>query len=546
MSIVGVGLGALASLLGCRSRSYTPPEQPMPANAVLLSQMMREDPAFNEQLLASLAPDKNAKGKHGPVLMTPGLIDELRTRLLGQDWSGLDRFPGWTMHRITPTVRVVGHVAGKDATLEADSSVKPGSQPGGGANQSADMAQPGAKHAWLDVGEYALDKEQTISLDAPSTLKGFSLEGQITDLGHGVTRGDGPNEFAPEHSESERLAYVLNRLAASSGSLGSKFYVDQTPFVGHVLGEITRSGGVAQAKLEAQLNSPEDLISAMIAGGHSVEVIDARYFANFAHMHYKGPHGDQEVMAPFWIDSGIEVPNAHGRHLLVPVSHAELEWKIRGPHINADVSWYFGVDGKAEWRVMDTLDQAWVLKRAAHTYTGAQAVEVTRLAGLATVAYTHLHEVHGKIPFGGYFAFGVCQDVVSAIEKKLTGKVTLFPNTADGSFFTDARDAEFNAMMREVPKDREAKYAEPERIFGSLPAAPDASGHFSAITIPGLADDLNATYAAWKDGSLDRARNQSALIKTWLFFGAAIGVGVYFAVKTRRFLDRQPVQRKRL
>lgn len=509
MSILGVGLGAVASLLGCRTRSYTPPEEPMPANAILLSQMMRAEPTFNEQLIASLAPEKNAEGKHGPVLMTPELIDELRKRLLGQDWSGLDRFPGWTMHRITPTVRVVGHVAGKDAMLEKDSSVKPGASPEAAANRS-----------WLDVGEYALDKEQTISLDEPSTLKGFTLEGQITDLGHGVTRGDGPNEFAPEHAESERLAYVLNRLAANGIEGASVATVS-------VFGK--------------HATTPQELLKALQDAGLEVSVIDARYFANFAHMHYKS----QDVMAPFWIDSGIEVPNAQGRHLLVPVSHAELEWKIRGPKINADVSWYFGVDGKAEWRVMDTLDQAWVLKRAAHTYTGAQAIEVTRLASVATVAYTHLHEVHGKIPFGGYFAFGVCQDVVSAVEKKLTGKVTLFPNTADDTFFTDKRDAEFNATMREVPKDREAKYSEPERIFGSLPAAPDAAGHFSAITIPGLADDLNATYAAWKSGALDRQRDRSALIKTWLFFGAAIGAGVYLAVKSRRFLDRHPVQRGR-
>ncbi|SEG24786.1 hypothetical protein SAMN05421819_2373 [Bryocella elongata] len=542
MSIVGVGLGALASLLGCRTRSYTPPEEPMPANAVLLSQMMREDPAFDEQLIASLAPDKNAKGKHGPVLMTPELIDELRTRLLGKDWSGLDRFPGWTMKRITPTVRVVGHVAGKDAMLEKDSEVKPGSSPQSGG------ADAMAKHSWLDVGEYALDKEQTISLDAPSTLKGFSLDGQITDLGHGVTRGDGPNEFAPEHAESERLAYVLNRLAGNGiegmAQASVRFHLTTDPHAkSPALYDPTMGGAVGG---DIFIPTPAALIQTLANTGHTVEVIDARYFANFAHMHYKGANGEQDVMAPFWIDSGVEVPNAHGRHLLVPVSHAELEWKIRGPKINADVSWYFGVDGKAEWRVMDTLDQAWVLKRAAHTYTGAQAIEATRLASVATVAYTHLHEVHGKIPFGGYFAFGVCQDVVSAIEKKLTGKVTLFPNTADNTFFTDARDAEFNAMMREVPKDRDAKGAEPERIFGSLPAAPDENGHFSAITIPGLADDLNVTYAAWKDGSLQTELDRSARIKTILFFGAALGVGIYLAVKTRRFLDRQPVQRKRL
>jgi hypothetical protein len=77
-------------------------------------------------------------------------------------------------------------------------------------------------------------------------------------------------------------------------------------------------------------------------------------------------------MAPFWVDSGILVPHSGRRHLLVPVSHAEYEWHIHGPLLNADISYYFGIDGKAEWRVMDTLDQPWVLKRNAHEYTPAR------------------------------------------------------------------------------------------------------------------------------------------------------------------------------
>jgi hypothetical protein len=149
---------------------------------------------------------------------------------------------------------------------------------------------------------------------------------------------------------------------------------------------------------------------------------------------------------------------------------------------------------------MDTLDQGWVLRRAAHTYTGAQAVEVTRLAGLLTVAYLHAHAAHPALPFGGYYALGVCQDGVSAVEHAMTGKVTLFPNTVDARFFDDPRDAEVNALLRAIPKDRDGKAPEPERVFGSLPAEPGANHDFAAVTIPGLADDLSVTYAAWQQG----------------------------------------------
>jgi hypothetical protein len=267
------------------------------------------------------------------------------------------------------------------------------------------------------------------------------------------------------------------------------------------------------------------------ATGHNVTVDDARYFANFAHLHFNG----QDVMAPFFIDSGLVVPHSGGRHLLVPVSHAEYEWHIRGPLVNADISYYFGIDGKSEWRTMDTLDQPWVLKRNAHEYTGQQAIEVTRLAGLLTVAYLHLHADHPTLPFGGYYALGVCQDGVSAIEHKLTGHVTLFPNTADEAFFSDPRDAEINALIAAIPKDRDGSAPGPERIFGSLPTAPgpNPSTAFNAVTIPGLASDLNLTYAAnssQHNGDLGRPHTPAFYIA----LGISLLIAGYIIVRNRR------------
>lgn len=460
---------------GCR-KTYVVPEAPMPPNTIMLSQMMRQlsaRPGFTNALLDQI--DKGSKT--GAAFMSPALIDELRKRILGNDWQGLDRFPGWTMRAINPTVRIVGHVAGKNEKLEATSAVHPGTP-------SSD-AHAG-EH--LDLGPYALNKAETISLDQPSALPPFSTSGIVTDLGDGVVRGDGPNDLAPEHAESQRLADALNRLAANKLD-GAR------PFIA------TTHGHPAA--------TPEQLIAALAADGDTISVDDARYFANFGHLHFNG----QDVMMPFWIDSQLVVPQSGGRHLLVPAAHAEYEWHIRGPRINADISYYFGVDGKSEWRTMDTLDQPWVLERNAHEYTGAQAVEVTRLAGLMTVAYMHLHEAHPALPFGGYYALGVCQDGVSAIERKLTGNVTLFPNTADDALFNDSRDAEINTLMAAIPKDRDGVTPEPARIFGSLPTT-----NFNAITIPGLAADLNATYAAWQSGNLGRAHSS--------LFYIALGIGL--------------------
>jgi hypothetical protein len=431
--------------------------------------------------------------------MTPALVDELRKRILGSDWQGLDRFPGWTMKRINPTVRVAGHFAGKSKELESTSEVHPGAP--------ATSAQVGE---YLDLGPYALDQAQTVSLNEPSKLPPFTTDGLVTPLGDGVVRGDGPNDLAPEHAESQRLADVLNRLAANKLEGAQPFAV------------MLQDRKIADAQV---------LMEVLRMTGHTVIVDDARYFANFGHFHYKG----EDVMMPFWIDSGIVIPQAHGRHLLVPASHAEYEWHVHGPLVNADISYYFGIDGKSEWRTMDTLDQPWVLKRNAHEYTGAQAVEVTRLAGLLTVAYMHLHAAHPALPFGGYYALGVCQDGVSAIEKKMTGSVTLFPNTADAALFVDPRDVEVNAMIDAIPKDREGAAPTPERVFGSLPVAPAANANaaFNAVTIPGLADDLNVTYAAWKKGVLRREHGLS------FFAGLAVGIAVGFVLVLIRRKRRQ-------
>jgi hypothetical protein len=505
-------LGALLMTSGCQRAHYAPPESPMPPNTVLLSQMMRElsaQPGFTETLLAQI--DKG--GKKGPALLTPALVDDLRKRILGKDWEGLDRFPGWTMREINPTVRTVGHFAGKDEKLEADSEVHPGASPT--AAQARDL---------LDLGPYALDKAETVSLTEPSKLPAFSADGLVTTLGAGVTRGDGPNELAPEHAESQRLADVFNRLAVNQLDGAKPFTVAIAPVVPQ-----SPFGGVPSIADRAQ--TPAELITSLQKTGHTVTVTDTRYFANFAHLHYKG----QDVMAPFWVNSQITIPHSGGRTLLIPVAHAEYEWHIRGPRVNADVSYYFGIDGKSEWRTMDTLDQPWVLKRDAHTYTGVDAVEVTRLAGLLTVAYMHLHAAYPKLPFGGYYALGVCQDGVSAIEHKMTGKVTLFPNTADATLFNDPRDAEVNALIGAIPKDRDGGRPEPERIFGSLPADPGPNADFSAITIPGLAADLTAVHGAWTGGTLTRPHSR---LNTILLIGALAAITMLaMSVIRRRNLE---------
>ena len=469
----------------------------MPPNTVTLSQMMQalsSQPGFTEAFLAEV---EGGGRKAGAARLTPELVHSLREIILGKQWEKLDRFPGWTMGEINPTVRVVAGAAGKNPAV--DEAATAGGRPG---TRSA-MASP----EFLDLGDYEAAGVQSVDLDQAATGPGFDEKALVSSLGAGVTRGDGPNpELAPMHAQSQRLADALNRLSLK-----------------------TRDSAEFTAGLGAsRVASPDAVVRRLVETGHTVTVTESRYFANFGHLHYKG----RDVMMPFWVNTEIRVPGTR-RPLLVPVSHAEYEWHIRGPLVNAEVSFYFGIDGKAEFRTMDQLDQRWVMKRNAHTYRGDDAAEVTRLAAAMVRAYMHLHAAHPELPFGGYYALGVCQDVTAAIELKLTGAATLFPNTADDRFFTDARDAEINGLIRRLPKDRNGRLPEVGRVFASLPVG-SSDAELATITIPGLSADLQAVHDAWSEGRLDRTRPRW---RRWALIGCGVlllaGAGLWLGRRRR-------------
>jgi hypothetical protein len=476
-------LSTLLLLAGCATkadvaRRISDDQAALPPNTVMLSQMMRElsaQPGFTEQLLEYIN-----KGDKNGAYLTPKLFDAFRKIILGKDWSGLDRFPGWTIHHVTQTVDIGGKLLPKD--------------------NPAAIA--------VAVGPYALQQTQTASLDTPSDRPGFSDQGLVSPLMAGVTHGDGADpKLAPLHSESARLAEVMNRLSLNG-------YKQTAPF------SVTFEGHEAK--------SPEELVQALAATGHSVTVADARFFANFGHFHYNG----KDVEMPFFLDSQLLVPTDHWwqrpRRLLVPVAHAEYEWIISGPKINADVTFYFGIDGRAEFRTNDQLNQPWVMGRHAHEYRGGDAVEVTRLTGKMLRAYAYLHAEHPELPFGGYYTLGVCQDVVNAIELKMTGKTTLFPNTARTEFFRDQPDEEITKLMEAVPKDTDGAPPDPARIFGSLPTT-----DYATLTVPGLRDDVQRTYAAWQNGTLKRRYSFTGQQMTILGIVVATGISLWVLRKRR-------------
>jgi hypothetical protein len=414
-------------------------------------QRVSAQPEFRERVLQGI----RELPKVGEFL-SPDLLDRLRVLILGKEWQRVDHFPPLPVFALNKSVDTAMRLAGKPAA----------------ALEPSDL---------LDTAEYPLGQAPTIDLDHPATAPAYADDPTTAQrqIGFNLTMGDGPDpKLAPMHAESRQLAAVLNRLAMNGPGV---------PQAAAMLDGRTFTDGGA-------------LLHELTESGHRVRITDDVYFANFGHLH----DGGREVMMPFWIDTQIAVP-ASRRSLLLPVSHSEQELHIRGPKWNADVSFYFGIDGKAEFRTMDSLNQSWVLHRVLFVYEDAQQQDrVMRLLNAAVRVYYHARMAHPELPFGGYYRLGVCQDVSAAVEAALQGKTVLFPITHDPAYFPQStaaapRDREFLATFAAIPSDRGSGLPPIDRVLGALPTL-----HYGEIIIPGLARDLERVAVAKHLGLLQR------------------------------------------
>ncbi|WP_448191574.1 hypothetical protein [Azospirillum sp. sgz301742] len=447
----------LAGLLLC-SRPVRADDPPgLPLSQVVTE--LSQNPDFVAAVYTRMGRNPKAGG-----ILGPDEIRRLRELILGKDFEALDRFPGLTIRGMGRSVRLAA------ATL----------------SQSGDSPPPQPREAKVPVDD---------ELGIPAAGTAPAADAYLRPAGFGLEIGDRIDPALAKHyADGVRLAEVLNRLSLNAADGERRYRI--------VLGG-------------RSLDTPSALLEALAVNGHDVEVRDSRYFANFGDLIYHG----RDVLTPFWIDTGLPVPGTD-RPLLVPVSHSQHEFIVRGPLVNADLSFYFGIDGEAVFRPSVTRDQAWVMGKVAHRYRGQEALEVTRLAGSIVRAYEAIKRRHPDLPFGGYYALGVCNDVNAMIELRMQGETTLFPLTLDPEYFTE--NGEVDRLAHRLPLDsRWAAKPDFRRILGSIP-----STDLAMLPFPSLQQDLETVRAAWEAGGLTPTGTRSMVLLGGMA-AATIAVGVW-------------------
>lgn len=412
-----------------------------------LARAIGGDPAALDAALAALGLDPAAAG-----LLSPAQERTLRTAIARGDYALLDRFPALTADGLGRAVAAAGAAA----------RARQGATPA--------AAEP-TKQAGLTGGPVgARGPVRREALGIPTGAPALAPGSLSRDLGNGLRYGDEVDPArADAYADGARLAEVLDLLSENDPAdpKASAF-------------EVTVGAGTAR--------SPAELVELLEASGHTVEVRDTRNFANFGDLSFQG----REVATPFWVDTELAVPGTE-RTLLVPVSHSQHELIVRGPRVNTSVAFFFGSDGQAKFRPMGGRSQAWTGGTTKHTYTGERAREAVRLAGEVRRAYLAKRAAHPDLPFGGYYALGVCNDVNAMLELHLQGRTTLYPLTRDLRLFQGP--GEVDALARRLPVDgRGNPPSDLGRILGALPV-----DELDQLAFPELRADVERVLAARSD-----------------------------------------------
>lgn len=212
----------------------------------------------------------------------------------------------------------------------------------------------------------------------------------LTPLGNGLYYGDRSSSGTGSvFGDAETLAEALNLLADNDPAAPAT---------------TVRYRG-------ADHRTVRSLAAALAASGAPFAVKDMGYYANFGDLYFGLPGNLRGVETPVYVDTGLKLSS--GKSLIVPVAHSHLAVEFRGT-VNADLTFFFGIDGKAAFRANGTSDQHWAGGRVIRSYAGTAATDLLARAGDVRRHLAAKAEAF-KLPMGGYGPLGDCNDIQAFI-----------------------------------------------------------------------------------------------------------------------------------
>lgn len=200
------------------------------------------------------------------------------------------------------------------------------------------------------------------------------------------------------------------------------------------LNNLALDNGSVVVNGDARYETVEAVVDALLASGHRIRMDNARYVANFMNLWYR----DQAVIAPVWIDTGLEV--SADEPLLMPAPHAHHNIYVTGPVVNTRLMFYMGIPGGVGFRVPTTIRPAWVGGAVQHVYDSDADADVEKVRAILSTASDLRQKWYFEgrdLPVEGYGQLGVCTDSTAILELVAEGTASLFPLAAPGSDGTD-------------------------------------------------------------------------------------------------------------
>jgi hypothetical protein len=291
---------------------------------------------------------------------------------------------------------------------------------------------------------------------------------RLEEIAPGVLRGDVPTSIIDAAGKANQvLAEVFDRLGRNEGRLAA------TPFA-------VRYGGATYTSLE-------ELVLALAADRHSIEVRFEHRAANFANLKTRGADGH---LLDVPVALMMRVDFEDGTEARVPAVHSEMVIRLRGhrvragPRIDADVHWYQGISGTGFFPADLLATPRWCGRKVVDSLEGKSACRAVALAGLLG-SVIDASAVQQQLALGGYGWTGVCNDSVGVIQYASRRRTTAYPlfmrdatlaaeltaRTEDGAERYHVEYARLKAAIAALPGDVEPNASAYGRAFESIPWA---------------------------------------------------------------------------